>query len=121
MAANGPPIPTEVTNVSVANPFTDTQWATLMAIMDTIIPSIKNDTTTDQTTHQSISAEEFEAAVTSLKDTLEKEHDDKVYEEYLNQKASDEPKFQNTLKHTFGKLLPESNRKGLAFILSTLE
>ncbi|EHL01767.1 putative Long-chain-alcohol oxidase FAO2 [Glarea lozoyensis 74030] len=120
-AAEGPPLPIEVTDENVANPFSDTQWTTLMSIMDTIIPSIQNDSSTDQNAHKSFSAEEFNTAVNSLRDILEKEHDIKIYEEYLNRKASDESKFQNTLKHAFGKLLPESARKGMAFILSTLD
>jgi hypothetical protein len=120
-AAEGPPVPIEVTDENVANPFTDPQWTTLMSIMDTIIPSISKDSSTDETAHKSFSAEEFNTAVDSLKVILQKEHDTKIYEEYLNRKASDESKFQNTLKHAFGKLLPESARKGMAFILSTLE
>jgi hypothetical protein len=121
MASEAAPIPTPVTNVSVENPFTETQWTTLMAIMDTIIPSIQKDAPNSQATHQSISGEEFDAVVDSLKETLEEKYGTELYEEYLTKKASDDPKLQNILKHAFGKLLPEANRKGMAFILSTLE
>jgi hypothetical protein len=121
MAAPGPTVPTEVIEKPVENPFTEAQWTTLMSIMDTIIPSIQIDTNTNQTDHQSIPQKEFEAAVDSLKKTVDEKRDTRIFEEYLNKKASDEPKFQNTLKHAFGKLLPEANRKGMAFILSTLE
>jgi hypothetical protein len=121
MAAPGPTIPTEVIDAPVTNPFTESQWTTLMAIMDTIIPSIQSDTSTKQTDHQSIPQEEFEATVDSLKKIVDEKHDRQIFEEYLNNKASDEPKFQSTLMHAFGKLIPEANRKGMAFILSTLE
>lgn len=121
MAAEAAPIPTPVTDEVYENPFTGTQWTTLMAIMDTIIPSIQQDSTTDQIDHRSISALEYDSLVNSFEEILDEKFSSELYDEYLNMKASDYPKFQNTLKHVFGNFLPEANRKGMAFILSTLE
>ena len=122
MASTVVPLATPLPDGPNEEPFTAAQWTTLMAIMDTVIPSIRRDTTTNRTISQlAIADVEYNAAAGHIRKTVVNAPDSESLDEYLNEKASDNPRFQAVLKRTLGHYTPEESRKGLAFVLSALE
>jgi hypothetical protein len=90
--------------------------------MDTIIPSIRRETTTSDTANQlSITDVQYNAAASHLRETVVNPPDSESLDEYLDEKASDNPRFQALLKRTFAHFTPEESRKGLSFVMSALE
>lgn len=93
-----------------------------MAIMDTIIPSIRRETTTSDPANQlSITDVEYNTAASHLRETMVDAPDSESLDEYLDERASDNPRFEALLKRTFAQFTPEESRKGLAFVMSALE
>jgi hypothetical protein len=115
LATPPPDGPTEV-------PFSELQWATLLAIMDTVIPSIRRETTTNNKIRQlTISDVEYNKTVHHLQKKLVNPPDNETLDEYLDEKPSDNPRFQALLQRTLSVYAREDAKKGLSFILSTLK
>ncbi|KAG9232743.1 putative long-chain-alcohol oxidase FAO2 [Amylocarpus encephaloides] len=111
------PVPTDTSQ----EPFTETQWVTLLAIMDTIIQSVQRDTSDKQTgAHMEVTEKDYQSLVESLKETTVEKFGNDVYESYLGEKATGNVQFEQSLKRVFGQLVPEASRKGLAVVLSAL-
>jgi hypothetical protein len=102
--------------------FTDEQWRTLMAIMDTVIPSIRRESMSghevDKLTVRDV---EFTAAMDHLKKNVVDAPDSEALQEYLAERPSDNAAFQDMLRRSLVQYSPEDARKGLAFVLSTLK
>jgi hypothetical protein len=102
--------------------FTDEQWRTLMAIMDTVIPSIRRESATSQNISElTIKDGEYNAAMQHLKDNVIDAPDSDSLKEYLEEKPSDNAAFQKLLQKSVLYYSTEDARKGLAFVLSTLK
>jgi hypothetical protein len=103
-------------------PFTEANWTTLLAIMDTVIPSIRRETqATDKSTQLSISDVQYNTTVTYLKNTITNPPDSESLDEYLDEKPSDNPRFRELLQRTFMSYVKDDAKKGLGFILATLK
>jgi hypothetical protein len=104
-------------------PFSDINWTTLMSIMDTVIPSIRRQTTKGCRPYQlAIWDLEYDTTVTHLKESLlENAPSRKSLDEYLDERPSDIPRFQELLKRLLVFHAREESRKGLALVLSTLK
>lgn len=106
-------------------PFTDTNWTTLLAIMDTVIPSISREksgtSTNSEIDHRTISDEEYQTTVTYLKENVFDPPKDSDLDGFLAERASEIPAFQELLKRSLVFYASEDSRKGLAFILSALK
>ncbi|PQE03875.1 GMC oxidoreductase protein [Rutstroemia sp. NJR-2017a BBW] len=101
--------------------FTDLQWATLMAIMDTVVPSIhRASIASDPATQFSVPDEKYNDAVSRMRNTITSPPDDEALGAYLNEKPSDIPAFQDLLLRTLTVYAREDARKVLGVILSTL-
>ncbi|KAI9645833.1 hypothetical protein NHQ30_005268 [Ciborinia camelliae] len=101
--------------------FTDLQWSTLMAIMDTVIPSIhRASITNDPSSQLSVPDDEYNDAVTHMQMTISSPPSNEALEAYLNEKPSDIPEFQDLLLRTLTIYAREDARKVLAFVLTTL-
>jgi len=119
------PLATPLPEPPAGEAFTSDQWQILMSIMDTIIPSIRRESlASDGLSNLNIPDEKYNATVVRLKkatvaslDAL----DVKSLENYLDEKPSDNPDFQDLLKRVLVHFAREDARKGLAFILSTLK
>ncbi|TVY36428.1 Long-chain-alcohol oxidase [Lachnellula subtilissima] len=121
MATTAQPLVTPLPDGPREEPLTAGQWTTIMAIMDTIIPSIRRDTTTNRTISQlAIADVEYNAAAGHIQKTIVNAPDSRSLDQYLNEKASDIPSFQALLKRTLAHYTPEDSRKGLALVLSAL-
>ncbi|KAH8815658.1 hypothetical protein F5884DRAFT_187284 [Xylogone sp. PMI_703] len=130
MQAAIPPSIGPVANHLIPDPpegeyFTPIQWTTLLAIMDTVIPSIRKESTAlasgkDDTAHVTISDSEYQKAVDNVKKRVVDAPDNDIIEAYLADKPSTNPKFLDLLKRTLQVYIREDGRKGISFILSTL-
>lgn len=101
--------------------FTDIQWSTLMAIMDTVIPSIhKASITSDPSGQLSVPDDEYDNAVAHMRKTVCSPPSNEALDAFLNEKPSDIPEFQDILLRTLSIYAREDARKVLAFVLTTL-
>ena len=102
--------------------FTAEQWTTLLAIMDTVIPSIRRETaSTNPKSHFIVSEQEYDTAAFHLQKTVVDPPDRESLDKYLDERPSDNPRFQDLLKRTLVFYGREDSRKGLALVLSTLK
>jgi hypothetical protein len=116
------PLASPLPDLPPGDPFTEEQWKILMAIMDTIIPSIRREATTDNKIDQlTVSDEQYNTAVDRLKSTVVNPPSSESLDEYLDERPSANPRFQSLLKRYLGHYAPEDAKKGLSFILSTLK
>jgi hypothetical protein len=119
------PLATPLPEAAAGEPFTTDQWQILMSIMDTIIPSIRRESlASNRLSHFIIPDEKYNATVLRLKKATAAgpdAPDEEILKNYLDEKPSDSHDFQDLLKRCFVHFVREDARKGLAFILSTLE
>jgi hypothetical protein len=103
-------------------PFSGLQWTTLLAIMDTVIPSIRRETTTSNQINQlTISDVEYNHTVHQLKKALVDPPTSEALDEYLDEKPSDNPRFQALLQRTLSTFAHDDAKQGLSFVLTTLK
>lgn len=100
---------------------TPSHWITLMAIADTIIPSLEVSAPMSSTTKLRIEASEYTVAVEKLKESIPNDVDADIPRLYLNENASSIPAFKELVHRTLGDFVREDARKGIALILSALE
>ena len=119
------PLATPLPEPPAGEAFTSDQWQILMSIMDTIIPSVQRESfASDGLSRVTISDEKYNATMLRLKRATLAGPDvpnGKSLENYLDEKPSDNPDFQDLLKRSLVHFAREDARKGLAFILSTLK
>jgi hypothetical protein len=102
--------------------FTSDQWLILMSLMDTVIPSIRRESTVkDDVKQLALPDVQYNANVDRIRATLKTAPDSEILDEYFDEKASDNPEFADLLKRSLIHYAPEDARKGLAFILSALK
>ena len=102
--------------------FTPEQWTTLLAIMDTVVPSVTRGAKPGSTTsQQTISDAEYDQLAAHLKETVIQAPEGKALDEYLEERPSDNPRFQALLKRSLVAYSREDIRKNLLFILSALK
>ena len=99
---------------------TASQWTSLMAIADTIIPSIVV-SSTPSPNKLSILASEYTNAVSQLKRTVPADADAEAPHKYLQECASSTPGFQKALHRQLGFYVRQDALKGIRVILSALE
>ena len=100
------------------NTLTEDQWITLLAIADTIIPSIGSDSDLPSSKLQ-LSSSDFEAARLAL-------HQDRTVRKeslasYIDESPSSLPAFKALLARTLNLYLREDAKKGLRALLSALK
>ncbi|KAK2762316.1 hypothetical protein FQN54_001326 [Arachnomyces sp. PD_36] len=91
--------------------FSPDQWSTLLAIGDTIIPSIST------TTSSYSSAKSF--LLSSLEDPSS-DDSSRLIDSYLAENPSSIPQFKDALKALFGRYIHNEGRKGLTLVLTAL-
>ncbi|KAI9817511.1 MAG: hypothetical protein M1827_001121 [Pycnora praestabilis] len=101
--------------------FSHSQWTTLLAIADTVIPSVQPSSLPALTSHLSISSSEYEGVVTVLKAAIPQSHDANICDRYLEECPSSIPAFRASLQRTFSDFVREDARKGIALILTILD
>ncbi|KAK4691797.1 long-chain-alcohol oxidase, partial [Lecanoromycetidae sp. Uapishka_2] len=99
---------------------TESQWTTLMAIADTVVPVIQA-SSTHSTNALCIQASKYANATAKLKQRLLSEVNSDLPNEYLQENASSIPGFKELLRRTIGDYIREDARKGIRVILSALD
>lgn len=103
-------------------PFTEANWKTLLAIMDTVIPSIRRETqATDKSTQLAITDVQYNTTVNHLKDTVTNAPDSESLDEYLDERPTENKRFRELLQRTFVFNVRDDAKKGLGFILAALK
>ena len=99
---------------------TEAQWRTLMAVADTIIPSIEvSSTPLDE--KLAIQASDYASAIEQVQKTSPPNAGEDVAKKYLQENASSTPGFKDALHRQFGHYMREEAVKGIRVILSALE
>ncbi|KAL9102395.1 MAG: hypothetical protein Q9163_002461 [Psora crenata] len=104
---------------------TDSQWTTLMAIADTIVPSIEAASSSSSEgplpNSLTVPPSEYAGAVEAVKRRLLLQTDPELPARYFQETASSIPAFRALLQRTLRDFLREEARKGIRVILSALD
>jgi choline dehydrogenase-like flavoprotein len=112
-AAALPPLPTQ-------DPLTPEQWRTLFAITDAVIPSIQSRSAGQSKRVLSLTANDYAKAVSTLTSLAPSDEREGLAETYLNECASSNPAFRDTLHRFFGFYAPQKVRNELQLVLNIL-
>ena len=99
---------------------TESQWTTLMAIADTVVPAIEVSSTVS-TKSLCLQASAYATAVEQLKKNLPSQVNNEVPVRYLRESASSIPGFKELLRRTIGDYVSREGKKGIRVVLSALE
>jgi len=99
---------------------TETQWITLMAIADTVVPAIEV-SSTPSTKSLCLQASDYATAIKTLKRRIPSETNGSLPQQYLQENASSIPGFKELLRRTIGDYVRADARKGIRVVLSALE
>ncbi|KAI9050127.1 hypothetical protein LZ554_006268 [Drepanopeziza brunnea f. sp. 'monogermtubi'] len=118
-------LPTLLPDGPVEDPYSELNWATLLAIMDTVVPSIQRETTgsgsrSECLNQRTISAAEYQETFGHLQETMIDAPDSNVLAAYLHERPSEMPSFRDLLRRTMSIYVPEDGRNGLRMVLATL-
>ena len=100
---------------------TPEQWTTVLAIADTVIPSICSSQSTDGGAQLRLSEEEYQHAIDDMKKGVTNPPDDLTIRRHLGEKASSNPAFRRELQRTLALHVHEDSRKGIATIISLVK
>ena len=99
---------------------TESQWVTLMAIADTVIPSIH--ASTDQSPSQfGIQSSEYTTSTNTIKRGIPNKQSPDIARQYLEERPSSIPAFKDHVQRLLADHLREDAQKGIRVILSALE
>ena len=101
-------------------PLTESQWTTLMAIADTVIPMIEVSSATSSKS-LCLQASDYATAVEAIKRRVPSGASGELAQSYLRENASAVPGFRELLRRTIGDYIREDAKKGIRVILSALE
>lgn len=113
------PLESPLPPLATGEVLTESQWTTLMAIGDTIIPFVAASSALS-TTKLSVPESDYTAAVDQLKELPAKPQAG-LYRKYLEENASSIPGIRETIQRLLSDYMPEDARKGFRVILSALE
>ena len=116
------PLANPLPDLPAGEPFTSDQWQMLMSLMDTVIPSIRRESTAnDELKQLALPDMQYNAHVDRLKAIVKTLPNAESLDEYFDERVSDNPDFTDLLKRSLVQFAPADARKGLAFILSALK
>ena len=99
---------------------TDSQWTTLMAIADTVIPSVQ--VSTEQSPTQFvIQASDYTTSTEIIKKAVPTKDSAEKARQYLNERPSSIPDFREAISRLLSDHLRDDAQKGIRVILSALE
>ncbi|CEO59562.1 hypothetical protein PMG11_04236 [Penicillium brasilianum] len=100
--------------------FSETQWNTLFALADTIIPSIRTAATVRSSTDRVVSTAEWDSAVTKLSSLIPSPDAAKIAAVYLEEDASSNPLFRAYVERIMGHYVHEEGKSGFGLIMNAL-
>lgn len=107
-----PPISTETI-------FSDLQWKTLLALADTVIPSIRSHGS--RSTDKIVRSSDLERAVSTLAASIPGPDATQIAQRYLEERPSDNPQFKAAIQRLFSKFVPEEGKSGISLVLNALK
>lgn len=114
------PLATPLPPPSKGEVLTESQWTTLMAIADTVIPSIEVSSDFSRAS-LSLPASEYSTAIEKIESRLPSTTDAGVPQQYLRESASSISGFQVQLRRQLADYVPQNARRAIGVILSALE
>lgn len=99
---------------------TESQWTTLMAIADAVIPSIDVSSTLSNSS-LCLAPSEYASAVETITQRLPAQTPPNLTQRFLQENASSVPGFRELLHRILGDYMRQDARKGIRVILSALE
>ncbi|KAL8748650.1 MAG: hypothetical protein Q9184_007163 [Pyrenodesmia sp. 2 TL-2023] len=108
-----PPVPT-------GDVLTDSQWKTLLAIADTIVPAVEA-SSTHSLIKLSVQPSEYTSAVEQIQKAVPPDAPSDAVQKYLAERAGSLPRFKELIQRQFGDYMREDALKGIRVILSTLK
>ena len=99
---------------------TESQWTTLMAIADAVIPSIEVSSTLSNRS-LCLAPSEYASTVQTISQRLPAEAGPNLTQRFLQENASSVPGFRELLQRILADYVREDARKGIRVILSVLE
>lgn len=100
--------------------FDETQWAVLMAVLDTVIPSIKPaSAVTDDRTQHAVDDGRFDEITAKVQTDMAEPPPVDILNAYLEDRPSANPAFMDALRRML-TALPDSGRRQLGAMLSAL-
>ena len=114
------PLETPLPPPATGEVLTEAQWTTLLAIADTIIPSIEVSTSPSKQ-KLSIQASEYTNAVEAITHGSPEDKSTVIPHSYLQENASSIPGFKELLRRTLSDYVREDARRGIRVILSALK
>jgi hypothetical protein len=109
-----PPIPGD-------DPLTPAQWKTLLAIADAVIPAIKPMATANAKFEVPVADTAYSSAITAIKTLSPDSEADALATTYLQESASSNPAFRESLHRILALYMPQSQRNELIMVLNILE
>src|SRR5579871_3757535 len=107
--------------VSTIDPLTSSQWRTLLALADTVIPSIVPKTTANSSEELGVPESNYSSALSTIEATFSQDQTKELAKEYLNERPSQLPAFKELLHRLLGTHLATDVAKSLATSLTLLE
>ena len=102
--------------------FTDAQWTTLLAILDTVIPSITRDASTSHQINQiTISDKEYNDAMDHIKANIVNPPSTELLDKYLQECPSKSLRYQELLRRSLVVHSRDAPKKGLRVVLAALK
>lgn len=99
---------------------TPAQWLTLLALADTVIPSIQPKKSARRSMHFVVEDEEFEAITGEIKRDITHQTDDNIVEDYFKECPSSVPAFEEAMRRQLCLWTPKDNLKQLSMVLTAL-
>ena len=99
---------------------TPSQWTTLLAIGDTVIPRIEV-SSSNSTENLTVQASEYATLVDKLKQSRTAEPDTYLPRKYLEENATSVSGLKDNIQRILGDYVREDARKGIRVILSALK
>ncbi|OBT91780.1 hypothetical protein VE01_09366 [Pseudogymnoascus verrucosus] len=121
-AGSHAPIAVALPDPPASEAFTEGQWTSLLAIMDTVVPSVRRDAVaTDKINQHAISDVEYAKAAEHLQGNVSQASGTAALDAYLEERPSDNPQFCELLMRTLVVFTSETARKRLSLVLSALD
>lgn len=114
------PIDTPLPPIPDGEVLTESQWTTLMAIADAIIPTIEVSSILSNSS-LCLAPSEYASTVEAIAQRLPAQTDPELTQRFLQENASSVPGFRELLQRTLREYMREDARKGIRVILSALE
>ncbi|OKL60953.1 hypothetical protein UA08_03248 [Talaromyces atroroseus] len=100
--------------------FAESQWETLLSLSDVVVPALTTETTSKALHEKTVSAGEYESALSKLKAQVKAPDAAQIALQYLSENASSNPLFKEALRRTLLLYVPQESKKGLSLVLSAL-